>query len=172
MLVILEGQERTGKTTLATELCRQVDASGHSVEVKKFEKRSRADIGMLAYVLPLALDDSKLWIVDRGHITEIVYRTMDESIDRKYFDHLMYVDDVLAQFDTHQVYLRADKKVLNARHAETGRETVGSIERIRELFDLSIAASHIPTSSFSTNKMTVEDIASDLLKTFLKGEMF
>lgn len=107
MIVILEGLERTGKTTLA----KIFEEKGfvnfkdrnhlRDFSVENIAERLDSTLSTL-----VALDRKGINIVlDRFHISEFVYSTLKRSSDPSLFDHIWYIDEVLSHLDTKLIYL-------------------------------------------------------------------
>ena len=107
MIVILEGLERTGKTTLAKIFEEKgfVNFKDHNhlrdFSVENIAERLDSTLSTL-----IALDRKGINIVlDRFHISEFVYSTLKRSSDPSLFDHIWYIDEVLSHLDTRLIYL-------------------------------------------------------------------
>ena len=107
MIVILEGLERTGKTTLAKIFEERgfVNFKDHNhlrdFSVENIAERLDSTLSTL-----IALDRKGIDIVlDRFHISEFVYSTLKRSSDPSLFDHIWYIDEVLSHLDTRLIYL-------------------------------------------------------------------
>lgn len=174
MLIIVEGQERTGKTTLCSALAKEFIAHGQSAEVKKFERCDDVPMGIIKKVFPLAQERDKIWIVDRCHITEIVYRTYDGSqmFNSDFLGDLYSIDTVLKLLNSVHIFLFADEETLEIRHEQTNREFAGHITTIKEIFEASMAISEIPCFSYDTSKKTTDLIVNSIIDRWLKGNLF
>ena len=107
MIVILEGLERTGKTTLA-----KIFEEKGFVNFKDHNHLRDFSVGNIAERLDstlstlIALDKKGINIVlDRFHISEYVYSTLNRGKSSSLFDHIWYIDEVLSHLDTRLIYL-------------------------------------------------------------------
>ena len=107
MIVILEGLERTGKTTLA-----KIFEEKGFVNFKDHNHLRNFSVGNIAERLDstlstlIALDKKGINIVlDRFHISEYVYSTLKRRNRSSLFDHIWYIDEVLSHLDTKLIYL-------------------------------------------------------------------
>ena len=107
MIVILEGLERTGKTTLA-----KIFEERGFVNFKDHNHLRDFSVGNIAERLDstlstlIALDKKGINIVlDRFHISEYIYSTINRENDTSLFEHIWYIDEVLSHLDTKLIYL-------------------------------------------------------------------
>ena len=107
MIVILEGLERTGKTTLAKIFEEKgfVNFKDHNhlrdFSVENIAERLDSTLSTL-----IALDKKGINIVlDRFHISEYVYSTIKRENDTSLFEHIWYIDEVLSHLNTKLIYL-------------------------------------------------------------------
>ena len=107
MIVILEGLERTGKTTLA-----KIFEEKGFVNFKDHNHLRNFSVGNIAERLDstlstlVALDKKGINIVlDRFHISEYVYSTIKRENDTSLFEHIWYIDEVLSHLNTKLIYL-------------------------------------------------------------------
>ena len=107
MIVILEGLERTGKTTLAKIFEKKgfVNFKDHN-HLRDFSVESIAERLDSTLSTLIALDKKGINIVlDRFHISEFVYSTFKRSSDPSLFDYIWYIDEVLSHLNTKLIYL-------------------------------------------------------------------
>lgn len=107
MIVILEGLERTGKSTLAKIFEEKgfVNFKDHNhlrdFSVENIAERLDSTLSTL-----IALDRKGINIVlDRFHISEYVYSTIKRENDTSLFEHIWYIDEVLSHLNTKLIYL-------------------------------------------------------------------
>lgn len=107
MIVILEGLERTGKTTLS-----KVFEEKGFVNFKDHNHLRNFSVGNIAERLDstlstlVALDKKGINIVlDRFHISEYIYSTLNRGNSSSLFEHIWYIDEVLSHLDTKLIYL-------------------------------------------------------------------
>lgn len=107
MIVILEGLERTGKTTLAKIFEERgfVNFKDRN-HLRDFSVESIAERLDSTLSTLIALDKKGINIVlDRFHISEYIYSTLNRGNSSSFFDHIWYIDEVLSHLDTRLIYL-------------------------------------------------------------------
>ena len=107
MIVILEGLERTGKTTLAKIFEKRgfVNFKDHN-HLRNFSIENIAERLDSTLSTLIALDKKGINIVlDRFHISEYIYSTLNRGNSSSFFDHIWYIDEVLSHLDTRLIYL-------------------------------------------------------------------
>ena len=133
MIVILEGLERTGKTTLA-----KIFEEKGFVNFKDHNHLRNFSVGNIAERLDstlstlVALDKKGINIVlDRFHISEFVYSTLKRSSDPSLFDHIWYIDEVLSHLDTRLIYLtrKVNDQYLKDYPECTNGFTIGALQK-------------------------------------------
>lgn len=163
MLIIIEGQARVGKTSLSKMLVQELNKANVSAKMLKSYKRPDYMNYLVRDVLPLGLD-MNVNILDRAHLSELVYRIYDKTMDDDYFAELLGFDKVLAHTHTVQIVLTCDPYILAKRHLETERNLEGDIETIGELFDEALKESKIPTLYIDTSdSYDSEEFLADVL---------
>lgn len=108
MIVILEGLERTGKTTVAEILENNfgfVSFKDHNhlmeMDSSSIANRLDATLSMIT-----ALDKANIDVVlDRFHLSELIYATYYRGYNRTNFQHIKYIDEVLSHLNTKLVLL-------------------------------------------------------------------
>lgn len=176
MLCILEGQARTGKTTVAGLLLHKFRDAGVQARIFKSAVRSiNPAAAIITQLLPLCFDEECVWICDRAHVTEQVYTTL-YSREQPYpaiminrIDELMSLSGGALLF-----HLTANRDTLEERMTKTNRQSEGDITEVRRLFDLYVRQSviqkrNISTSTFSLEE-TVEMIYASINFMTAKGE--
>jgi len=76
MIVIFEGQDKAGKTTLIDALEKSLQEAGYTVHRRKFSGPMQSE---LDYLIPLLRDENDpmtIHIYDRGWVSEYVYATL------------------------------------------------------------------------------------------------
>lgn len=124
MILIVEGANRAGKSTMIDYLKKLADNSGvefvlYNERINKNEHAGTTPEGMYAYaksvISDLMKEDSKdkLIVFDRFHISEFVY---GEAF-RGYTNDLMFkVGDFLHLMDAKILYMKSDFKHVTDRH--------------------------------------------------------
>ena len=144
MIVILEGLERTGKTTLAKIFEEKgfVNFKDHN-HLRDFSVESIAERLDSTLSTLIALDKKGINIVlDRFHISEFVYSTLKRSSDPSLFDHIWYIDEVLSHLDTKLIYLT---RKIDERYLKDYPESVfeSHIKTLQNEFEYRIDKSYI-----------------------------
>jgi thymidylate kinase len=129
-IVILEGVNRTGKSTLAALLSTygysvMKDNSVHNVCASERMVYSKGGILATTQVLEAISNQNVKLVIDRFHLTELVYG----EIERGYFAGYVWgIDDRLAKAGVKLVYMDDDIKAINER---AGKD----LERLKFIFD-------------------------------------
>ena len=133
MIVILEGLERTGKTTLAKVFEKHgfVNFKDHNhlrdFSVENIAERLDSTLSTL-----VALDKKGINIVlDRFHISEYVYSTLKRKNCSSLFDHIWYIDEVLSHLNTKLIYLtrKVNDQYLKDYPEHTNGFTIGTLQK-------------------------------------------
>lgn len=168
MLIILEGQARTGKTTACQELIRRFRECGTQARIFKSNIRSsNPAAAIVEQLLPLCFDDRCVWICDRAHITERVYSTYygrELSYDPNILAHC---DGIMSLAGTIMFHLVASADVLDTRMKATHRATEGSISDLSKLFEQFIAGSKIMTQVIDTSQRSTEEVTEMIFNSYL-----
>lgn len=95
MLIILEGPRNSGKTTAAKRL---KAALGDTAYLIKFQRTASPPMFMTDFLAKnyLALVDSRsICILDRFHLTEFVYRSLDKKVDDEVLHTTTHMVDIM-----------------------------------------------------------------------------
>ena len=140
MILIVEGANRTGKSTMIGMLQKLAENSGvefklYNERINKNENIGTTPEGMYAYAKSVISDllkedtNEKLIVFDRFHISEFVY---GEAF-RGYTNDLMFkVGDFLQLMDAKILYMKSDFKHVTDRHKALEYEALQS--RFNEAF--------------------------------------
>ena len=140
MILIVEGANRAGKSTMIDYLKKLADNSGvefvlYNERINKNEHAGATPEGMYAYAKNVIGDllkqdtNEKLIVFDRFHISEFVY---GEAF-RGYTNDLMFkVGDFLHLMDAKILYMKSDFKHVTDRHKALEYEALQS--RFNEAF--------------------------------------
>ena len=140
MILIIEGANRAGKSTMIDYLKKLADNSGvefvlYNERISKNEHAGTTPEGMFAYAKSVIGDllkqdtNEKLIVFDRFHISEFVY---GEAF-RGYTNDLMFkVGDFLQLMDAKILYMKSDFKHVTDRHKALEYEALQS--RFNEAF--------------------------------------
>lgn len=161
MLIIIEGPDRTGKTTLAKHL--QETFCLDYIHCSK----PKTDNPYLEY---LELIDSikKPTVIDRVYFSEFVYGNLwrgkcgfsdkqFEDLDFKYMEKFGYVFVIHADAPT---------ETIKQRCIECGEDLLKfkEIDKCRELFDTIIERTKIPVVKYDSSYMRPEDVSTELCR--------
>lgn len=129
MIVLVEGIDKSGKTTLITDLLDALDARGenfYSYQVFKnsFKPADSSDADEVFYRYKGAFDLMKqnsdsLYIVDRSYLSEMVYSGVKrdyDAIDDERYDELISDPSILC------IYVHTDHETLKSRFKEEKEE--------------------------------------------------
>lgn len=133
MIVILEGLERTGKTTLAKIFEEKgfINFKDHN-HLRDFSVESIAERLDSTLSTLVALDKKGINIVlDRFHISEYIYSTLNRGNNFSLFNHIWYIDEVLSHLNTKLIYLtrEVDEQYLEDYPKHTDGFTIGGLQK-------------------------------------------
>lgn len=169
MLLIIEGQARTGKTSLVLALVNALDKMGVPAFTRKSHKRDDYAWYMVSDVVPMALAGDAMYVLDRAHLSEIVYRAYEDNMSLEHYRDMMAVDRVLATAGALLVHVRAEPQELIERHALTGRPFEGDVFVLGEMFEGVVADSAIPTLVVDTTSTAPEKCLEDVIAFAVDG---
>ena len=175
MIVILEGLERTGKTTLAKIFEEKgfVNFKDHNhlrdFSVENIAERLDSTLSTL-----IALDRKGINIVlDRFHISEFVYSTLKRSSDPSLFDHIWYIDEVLSHLDTRLIYLT---RKIDEQYLKDYPETVfeSYIKALQKEFEYRVDKSYIEDKEVYdlSDWENKEDIVDEIIDSSKKYDFY
>lgn len=175
MIVILEGLERTGKSTLA-----KIFEEKGFVNFKDHNHLRNFSIGNIAERLDstlstlIALDKKGINIVlDRFHISEFVYSTLKRSSDPSLFKYIWYIDEVLSHLDTKLIYLTRDisEGYINQYPEITNKST---LEYFQKEFEYRIDKSYIEDKEVYdlSDWENEEDIVNEIIASSKKYDFY
>lgn len=165
MIVILEGLERTGKSTVAEILENNfgfIRFKDHNhlrfMDLKSIANRLDSTLSML-----VSLDNAgKNIVLDRFHISELIYGTNDRGYQDCDFDHIYYIDEVLSHLNT-KLYLL--ERNVNNEYVEVFPSKVnesGLLEHQKK-FRYAFDKSYIENKCiYNTSEMSFYDVAKDI----------
>ena len=133
MIVILEGLERTGKTTLAKIFEEKgfINFKDHN-HLRNFSVESIAERLDSTLSTLIALDKKGINIVlDRFHTSEFVYSTLNRGNNFSLFNHIWYIDEVLSHLNTKLIYLtrEVDEQYLEDYPKHTNGFTIDGLQK-------------------------------------------
>ena len=175
MIVILEGLERTGKTTLA-----KIFEEKGFVNFKDHNHLRNFSVGNIAERLDstlstlVALDKKGINIVlDRFHISEFVYSTLSRGNNFSLFDHIWYIDEVLSHLNTKLIYLtrEVDEQYLKDYPQHTNGFTIG---RRQKEFEYRVDKSYIEDKEVYdlSDWENEEDIVDEIIDSSKKYDFY
>lgn len=165
MIVILEGLERTGKSTVAEILENNfgfIRFKDHNhlrfMDLKSIANRLDSTLSML-----VSLDKAgKNIVLDRFHISELIYGANDRGYRDYDFDHIYYIDEVLSHLNT-KLYL-LERNVNNEYVEAFPREVNESgLLEYQKKFRYAFDKSYIENKCiYNTSEMSFYDVAKDI----------
>ena len=175
MIVILEGLERTGKTTLA-----KIFEEKGFVNFKDHNHLRDFSVGNIAERLDstlstlVALDRKGINIVlDRFHISEYVYSTLNRGKSSSLFEHIWYIDEVLSHLDTKLIYLT---RKIDDQYLEDYPEAVfdDHIVKLQNEFEYRIDKSYIEDKEVYDLSQweNEEDIVNEIISSSKKYDFY
>lgn len=175
MIVILEGLERTGKSTIAKILETKynfVSFKDHNhlmeMDCSSIANRLDATLSMIT-----ALDKANVDVVlDRFHLSELIYGTYYRGYNRANFQHIKYIDEVLSHLNTKLILLErtVDKKYEEA--FPNGR-CLENIKAMQKDFRYEVDKSYIiDKMTYNTSEISFSDIADDIVNETKKYDFY
>lgn len=175
MIVILEGLERTGKSTIAEIL----ETKYNFVSFKDHNHLMEMDCSFIANRLDAtlsmitALDKLNIDVVlDRFHISELIYGTYYRGYSRANFQHIKYIDEVLSHLNTKLVLLErtVDEKYEEVFPRNRDAEIITAMQKD---FRYEVDKSYIENKvTYNTSETSFYDIAEDIVNTSKKYDFY
>lgn len=175
MIVILEGLERTGKSTIAEIL----ETKYNFVSFKDHNHLMEMDCSFIANRLDAtlsmitALDKLNIDVVlDRFHISELIYGTHYRGHSRANFQHIKYIDEVLSHLNTKLVLLErtVDEKYEEVFPRNRNAEIITAMQKD---FRYEVDKSYIENKvTYNTSETSFYDIAEDIVNTSKKYDFY
>lgn len=164
MLLILEGQRNTGKTTIINSLVERHSSGNSFLKDFKIEKlilprKQYPIVSMMRDWMPLCFDKSKIWLMDRAQVSEQVYT---EHLGRKVTwqqSEMAWAEYFLSLGDPLMFYLKCDEQTLVDRKAKTSKEYEGIISELSRLFDIYVKRTPMKNVTIDVSSRSVEDIS-------------
>lgn len=175
MIVILEGLERTGKTTVAEILENnfgfiRFKDHNHLMEMDSTSIANRLDATLSMIV---ALDKAgKNVVLDRFHTSELIYGTYYRGYSRENFQHIKYIDEVLSHLNTKLILL---ERTVDEKYKEvfphSGHEK--EIDMMQKDFRYEVDKSYIENkTTYNTSEMSFYDVAKDIVNLSKKYDFY
>lgn len=175
MIVILEGLERTGKSTVAEILENnfgfiRFKDHNHLMEMDSNSIANRLDATLSMIV---ALDKAgKNVVLDRFHISELIYGTYYRGYNRSNFQHVRYIDEVLSHLNTKLILL---ERTVDEKYKEVfphnGHEK--EIDMMQKDFRYEVDKSYIENKMVcNTSEVSFYDVAKDIVNISKKYDFY
>lgn len=175
MIVILEGLERTGKSTIAEILENnfgfiRFKDHNHLMEMDSSSISNRLDATLSMIV---ALDKAgKNVVLDRFHISELIYGTYYRGYNRENFQHVRYIDEVLSHLNTKLILL---ERTVDEKYKEvfphSGHEK--EIDMMQKDFRYEVDKSYIENKMVcNTSEVSFYDVAKDIVNFSKKYDFY
>lgn len=175
MIVILEGLERTGKSTIAEILENNfgfIRFKDHNhlrfMDLKSIANRLDATLSMIT-----ALDKANIDVVlDRFHISELIYGENDRGYPDYNFDHIYYIDEVLSHLNT-ELYLL--ERNVNNEYVEAFPRKVNEsgLLEYQKKFRYAFDKSYIENKCIcNTSEVSFYDVAKDIVNLGKKYDFY
>lgn len=133
-IVVVEGCDRVGKTTLCRRLEEEFRRRGHAT---RRLKASRPEPGVRAldeYAAPLlGYDQAAAWIVDRWHVGELVYGPLYRGKSRLSSAQRVHVEQMLSARGAVKVHVTADAGTVRERMERDGEAFLKAVDAERVL---------------------------------------
>lgn len=124
MILIVEGANRTGKSTIISALKELADGFGktfilYNERINKNEQAGTTPEGMYAYAKNVISDllkqdtNEKLIVFDRFHISEFVYGEAFRGYTNRY---MRKIDDMLCVMESKVLYMKSNFEHVEDRH--------------------------------------------------------
>lgn len=175
MIVILEGLERTGKSTVAEIL----ETKYNFVSFKDHNHLMEMDCSSIANRLDstlsmiTALDKANINVVlDRFHLSELIYGNYYRGYRRENFQHIKYIDEVLSHLNTKLILL---ERIVDEKYEEVfphnGYEK--DIAMMQKEFRYEVDKSYIENKmTYNTSEISFYDIAKDIVDISKKYDFY
>jgi len=155
-LVIVEGIDGTGKTTIVSKL----EHSGMNTLFYNYDPLTQ---DLVSKYKNINIECAKNSVSDRSFISEIVYGTVVRGHSRLAFDDYKRLLEFYANIGTNAIYLKADLKTLLTRRQDDPKDLEllnKFFEPLNEAYDkaMEIAQKYISVLEFDTVKTSVSDI--------------
>lgn len=171
MILIVEGSNRTGKSTVIKEINKRVphcvifdkryvtNSTGHTNQ----EEMSAYIDGYVSSLLTMEqLHPEILYILDRFHLSELVYGVYYRNYVNEHM--LKVVDKKLANAGAKLVLMTSDYDHI------TSEKSALLYESIQSLFYIHIKESTIPNKEYSLDSTSADDIAKYIVNWVMKGD--
>ncbi|MCH9665571.1 MAG: hypothetical protein K0U41_06940 [Gammaproteobacteria bacterium] len=159
MLILLEGPDRTGKTTLAKHLAEVFSLNYIHCSKPKTDDPFKEYIGLLDSI-------KEPTVLDRGHLGEYVYSKLwrgGQSLSNSQFAILD--KKFMSKFDyTLVIHCDAAESVIRERCIKCGEDLLDlkDIQRCRDLFDHVLSSTLINRIYYPSDKQRPEDISKKM----------
>jgi AAA+ ATPase superfamily predicted ATPase len=167
MLVIIEGQRNTGKTTVINEFLgitrlRTSSLWGQNVKQHIYTRRDDVITQMADDFLRMSFDRQNCWVIDRGHISEQVYTSLTGRKVSWSPSEMSWAEYFLSLGRTLVVQFSADVDTLIERENLTGKRSEGDITEIARLFKIHMQRSTLQKVTINVEHKHPYDIAREV----------
>lgn len=159
MIIILEGPDGSGKTTLSNLLTDELGVTRYHV--------GHVDMGsqFLRY-LNLALDGPKPVVFDRFHISEMVYSALFRGESSLSVHQFYALEEILLDLGARLVHCTATNGTLTERHLARGDQDIKALKLPDQTaaFHYWAESSYLPTVTWTTTNMSPEALIERVVK--------
>lgn len=171
MIVIFEGPQGTGKTTLITNLLDEFKRREISAEQWKVERGTNPIVDMNSILDSGRWGDDKVFLLDRFHMSEwVISRATrrnwgDEAQWSAYESQLKLIDNRLREMDALLVFLTANPYFVQKRLSKLGKQdTLGGPQQADYHWRIGLHKTrcdviHVPNNDFYQMRRNVQIIA-------------
>lgn len=175
MIVVLEGLERTGKSTIAEILETKYNFvnfkdHNHLMEMDRSSIANRLDATLSMII---ALDKANIDVVlDRFHLSELIYATYYRGYNRANFQHIRYIDEVLSHLNT-KLYLLERTVDKGYEEAFPDNGYFKKIAMMQKDFRYEVDKSYIKNKYVcNTSEVSFYDVAKDIVNFSKKYDFY
>lgn len=164
MHVILEGTDKTGKSTLAYDLAKRL----YSPIVKRLKPKQNIFIECIDFLT----DTRESMIVDRLHLSEEAYGPVKRKGSRFDFRELKLIELSCLSLGTFNIYCTDEKETIKKRMIELKEDfiRVDELDDILEGFDTALQSSILDWHEYRIGD-SVDELAEQIKKTFEKKKI-
>ena len=171
MILIVEGANRTGKSTMIGMLQKLAENSGVEFELynSRINNNEHAGItpeGMYAYAKSVISDllkedtNEKLIVFDRFHISEMIYGEAFRGYTNRY---MQKIDDMLRVMESKVLYMKSNFEHVEDRHKALEYEALQN--RFNEAFTKYFMCENVKIASFDGKaKHEIAELAKEVFE--------
>ena len=164
MHVIIEGTDKTGKSTLAYDLAKKL----YFPIVKRLKPKQNIFIECIDFLT----DTRENMIVDRLHLSEEAYGPVKRKKSRFDFRELKLIELSCLSLSTFNIYCTDEKETIKKRMIELKEDfiTVDELDDILEGFDIALKNSMLDWHTYRIGD-SVDELAEKIKKNFEKNKI-